>query len=90
MNTDYQINTDALCELRIYTDTPWEAIVDTDIMVPLDQVYDENCSFDMMFKVCAEFEKNDEALVFVGSYEKCVAGAKFFAGHDIKTKILEV
>jgi len=90
MNTELPINTDALCELRIYTDTPWEATVDTDIMVPLDQVYDEKCSFDMMFKVLAEFEKNDEALVFVGSYEKCAQGVVYFTAHGIQTKILEV
>ena len=77
-------------ELKIYTDSPWEATLDVDIMNVLTVLYDRKCPYILMKKVLDEFESTDKALVFCGSFDQCYIGHKMFEEAKIKSKIQEV
>jgi hypothetical protein len=79
-----------LCELKIYTDSPWEGTQDVDIISVMAILYDRNCPYQLMSKVMNEYETNDSALVFCGSREKCMIGSVMFSEAGIKSIVTEV
>jgi hypothetical protein len=69
---------------------PWEGIVDIEVIAVMAELYDHECPFSLMEKAMDEYVKQDKALIFCGSFEKCTRGAEMFARVGITAKVLEL
>lgn len=77
-------------ELVAFAYSPDDCVDAVDIIAVMAILHDRNCPWPLIDKTLTEFERNDTALIYCGSYEKCNKGHLMFERAGIGSYVSEI